>query len=289
MVCDTLLENDENAVYVDGDPPKPELDAIIESRPKFICNNNLMTTGYDLPWLDMVAILRSTLSKSLFEQMAYRGSRLYSGKTNFLLLDMGGNLMTHGALGSPFEGVASKKEVDKPKGRVCPMCETYVQVKDRQCVDCGYEFPPPEQHEIKHSATPDTDSNPLDQVREPQHYNVIDVKYHARKSKKGDAMIVVTYLIDNYTTFTEYLLPFHAHDLPRNKAWGFLSQANGWRVTTNLNDTIDTFLIYCETSPKPNSIIVQPQKNNPKYNDITRIYVAKPVEVATLEDEIPWL
>lgn len=52
-----------------------------------IVSSLLLTEGYDEPSVDCIVCLRPTQSKSLFCQIVGRGSRLYEGKENLLLLD----------------------------------------------------------------------------------------------------------------------------------------------------------------------------------------------------------
>ena len=52
-----------------------------------LCNSMLLTEGYDCPSVDCVVPLRPTKIRSLFCQMIGRGTRLFHGKTELLLLD----------------------------------------------------------------------------------------------------------------------------------------------------------------------------------------------------------
>ena len=52
-----------------------------------LCNSMLLTEGWDCPSVDCVVVLRPTKVRSLYSQMVGRGTRLYPGKTDLLLLD----------------------------------------------------------------------------------------------------------------------------------------------------------------------------------------------------------
>lgn len=52
-----------------------------------LCNSMLLTEGWDCPSVDCVIVLRPTKVRSLYSQMVGRGTRLYEGKTELLLLD----------------------------------------------------------------------------------------------------------------------------------------------------------------------------------------------------------
>ncbi|MGC4120572.1 MAG: DEAD/DEAH box helicase [Myxococcales bacterium] len=57
---------------------------------KFLVNVSVLTTGFDAPHVDVIALLRPTESVSLFQQIVGRGLRLCPGKTDCLVLDYTG-------------------------------------------------------------------------------------------------------------------------------------------------------------------------------------------------------
>ncbi|MDQ2189555.1 MULTISPECIES: DEAD/DEAH box helicase [unclassified Vibrio] len=89
-----LLPNNETAIVI-GDTPPPERDTIIKQfkqrQIKFLVNVSVLTTGFDAPHVDLIAILRPTESISLYQQIVGRGLRLSAGKTECLVLDYAGN------------------------------------------------------------------------------------------------------------------------------------------------------------------------------------------------------
>lgn len=52
-----------------------------------LCNSMLLTEGWDCPDVDCIIVLRPTKVRSLYSQMVGRGTRLFPGKTELLLLD----------------------------------------------------------------------------------------------------------------------------------------------------------------------------------------------------------
>ena len=52
-----------------------------------LCNSMLLTEGWDCPSVDCIVVLRPTKVRSLYSQMVGRGTRLYPGKEDLLLLD----------------------------------------------------------------------------------------------------------------------------------------------------------------------------------------------------------
>ncbi|WP_162063049.1 DEAD/DEAH box helicase [Vibrio taketomensis] len=89
-----LLPEGQAAIVI-GDTPTPERDAIInqfkDKQIKFLVNVSVLTTGFDAPHVDLIAILRPTESISLYQQIVGRGLRLSPGKTECLVLDYAGN------------------------------------------------------------------------------------------------------------------------------------------------------------------------------------------------------
>ena len=86
---------DENAALIIGDTPLIERDRIIQDfkhqKIKFLVNVSVLTTGFDAPHVDLIAILRPTESISLYQQIVGRGLRLANGKTDCLILEFAGN------------------------------------------------------------------------------------------------------------------------------------------------------------------------------------------------------
>lgn len=60
-----------------------------------LCNSMLLTEGWDCPSVDCVIVLRPTKSRSLYSQMVGRGTRLFEGKEDLLLLDFLWNTEKH--------------------------------------------------------------------------------------------------------------------------------------------------------------------------------------------------
>lgn len=89
-----LLPNHATAL-ITGETPGQERDNIIQKfknrEIKFLVNVSVLTTGFDAPHVDLIAILRPTESISLYQQIIGRGLRLSPGKKECLILDYAGN------------------------------------------------------------------------------------------------------------------------------------------------------------------------------------------------------
>lgn len=145
---------------------------------KYLCNCDVLTTGFDAPNIDAVVILRATMSAGLFVQMAGRGFRLHETKKDCLILDFGGNLSRHGSLDAIDYGKAKRDRDggDAPEKK-CPGCDLAIPASAREC-ECGFIFPKPE---LKHNETADTASAVL---AEPQEFQVND--WHFQRHVKKD-------------------------------------------------------------------------------------------------------
>ena len=89
-----LLPVAQTAVVL-GDTPQSRRDEIIndykQKKIKYLVNVAVLTTGFDAPHIDLIAILRPTESVSLYQQIVGRGLRLSDNKKQCLILDYAGN------------------------------------------------------------------------------------------------------------------------------------------------------------------------------------------------------
>lgn len=86
---DILSEKGFKAVEVNGDSKDRAevLDDFSKGKYNVLCNSMLLTEGWDEPSVDCIVVLRPTKVRSLYSQMVGRGTRLYPGKEDLLLLD----------------------------------------------------------------------------------------------------------------------------------------------------------------------------------------------------------
>lgn len=84
-----LNEKGFRAAEVNGNSEDREqvLREFDEGKYNVLCNSMLLTEGWDCPSVDCVIVLRPTKVRSLYSQMVGRGTRLYPGKKELLLID----------------------------------------------------------------------------------------------------------------------------------------------------------------------------------------------------------
>ncbi len=164
--------------FIEGGSPTKERDELIDrfkrGELKYLANVNVLTTGFDAPNVDCVALLRPTLSPGLYYQMVGRGFRLAPGKADCLVLDFGGNVLRHG----PVDAIRIKEpgagDGEAP-AKECPECHAVIHAAYSVCPECGHEFPPPKRE--KHEATASSEGILSGQTSRSEE-RVSDVSYH---------------------------------------------------------------------------------------------------------------
>lgn len=121
----------ELSAIVTGDTPRKERAAIIAAfkaqKIKYIVNVAVLTTGFDAPHVDVIAMLRATESPGLLQQIIGRGLRLCEGKTDCLVLDYAENLERHcpdADIFNPHIKLMGMKEDVETMECECPDCNT---------------------------------------------------------------------------------------------------------------------------------------------------------------------
>ncbi|MGL4404422.1 MAG: DEAD/DEAH box helicase family protein, partial [Notoacmeibacter sp.] len=147
-VATCLNELGISAACVTGDTPKKERERLLRDfkagRLRALTNANVLTTGFDYPDIDLIALLRDTLSPGLYIQMGGRGLRLKSHTDHCLVLDFAGVVARHG----PIVAVQPPKKGGSGEGqapiKVCDHCHEINHAAAKNCTNCGEPFPAPE-------------------------------------------------------------------------------------------------------------------------------------------------
>ena len=253
-VRDAIREHGISAETVTGDTPGPERDGILAAfkagRLRCVTNANVLTTGFDAPGVDLIALLRPTKSVGLYVQMVGRGTRLAEGKDDCLVLDFAGNTARHG----PIDTVdGRKKEKSEEPGeapiKVCPECQTINHASVRRCIECDHEFPPPV---VK--VAPQAASNALLSTQVQATWSDVKGISYARHEKPGKpASLRVTYEC-GLARHSEWVC-FEHTGFPRDKAVGWWRRRAG-----NLPPpaTVDEALQQVDQLRRPIAIQVRP-------------------------------
>ncbi|MDO6488583.1 DEAD/DEAH box helicase [Colwellia sp. 6_MG-2023] len=126
------------SALITGATDNAERDALIKAFKrkdiKYLVNVSVLTTGFDAPHVDMIAILRPTQSVSLYQQIIGRGLRLSENKKDCLVIDYTGNDFD---LYQPEVGEKKPNSKSQPVQVVCPSCE-FPNIFWGICDDDGY-------------------------------------------------------------------------------------------------------------------------------------------------------
>ncbi len=134
-----------NVEIVTGKTKKRERSNIIrrfkEQSFKYLVSVGALTTGFDAPHVDVVAIMRATESASLLQQIIGRGLRLHDSKITCLVLDYAGNIERHGLeddLFSPQISVSGGGASGDGVECACPVCGTTNTFSARKGADLNH-------------------------------------------------------------------------------------------------------------------------------------------------------
>jgi DNA repair protein RadD len=205
---------------------------------KYLCNVNVLTTGFDAPNIDCVAMLRPTNSPGLYYQMVGRGFRLCEGKENCLVLDFGGNIMRHG----PVDALQVKERPEgdgKAPAKECPECQALIHAAYSICPECGYQFPPPERK--RHDAKAST-AGVLSGETTDMEYEVESASYsvHVKQGAGPDdpCTMRVDYRV-GFNTWKREWICFEHTGYARNKAEAWWRERSDEPVPQTVIDAIE--------------------------------------------------
>jgi DNA repair protein RadD len=260
-VCDAVRARGISCATIFGHTPKAERDRIIAAfkrgEIRALASMGVLTTGFNAPAVDLIAMLRPTKSTGLYVQMAGRGTRLAPDKENCLVLDFAGNVARHG----PIDLVKPK---DKTNGqgdgeapiKVCPACQTINALAARVCIDCGYVFPSPEAAQIEATAT----TRPILSVGRPEWVGVTEVSYH-RHDKPGKPPSLRVDYYCGLVRHCEWVCPEHGGYAASKATQWWRRRANGLPPPA----TVDEALARADELRTPVEIAVRP---NGRYTEV---------------------
>ena len=138
---------------VTGETPSNDRDRILTEfkagKIRALTNANVLTTGFDAPGIDLIAMLRPTMSPGLYVQMAGRGLRIAPDKTDCLVLDFAGVVEQHGPITAVKPPPKKGDKVGEAPVKVCDHCQEICHLSVRVCPACGEAFPEPVKAALK--------------------------------------------------------------------------------------------------------------------------------------------
>lgn len=224
-VCQMLTYYGIDSSYIDSNMPDSERDARIlmfkEGKIQALVNNGILTTGFDFPSIDLIAMLRPTQSASLWVQMLGRGTRPdyedgydlatkegrlqaieHSSKKNCLVLDFAGNTKRLGPVNDPVLPKAKGKGSGEAPIKICEECGTYNHASVRHCINCGHEFP----KFLKIKSKAGTDALIATGETFPvEVFQVERVTYSIHRKEGKPDSIAVSYFCKGFRMFREFI------------------------------------------------------------------------------------
>ena len=235
---------------------------------KCLINVNVLTTGFNVPHVDLVAIVRATESTGLYIQIVGRGTRIAPGKDNCLVLDYGDNVMRHGFIDQIKPKIKGRTEDGEAPVKKCPECLTVNHAAVRVCIECGHEFPPPQ---FNHGTKAYSGAMISTQVQ-AEWVDVDDVGYSRwRKEGKPDSIRVTYYC--GLIKVSEWLCPDHG---------GYAAERYQKRMPSLGASAMTTedAMQECDHWIKPRRIRVKP---NDKFYDIVQLDYSQPKRLTAEE------
>jgi len=229
-----------------------------------LINVNVLTTGFDHPAVDVVALVRATASAGLYVQMVGRGTRIAEGKTDALILDFGSNVQRLGFIDrvKPKDKSAGAGEGTAPV-KQCEACQTMCFAAALQCHVCGHEFPPPT---LNHNSS-SYDGAMLSGQAKPEWVDVDSVLYHRHRKEGKPDSIKVTYYC-GMRSINEWLCPDHGgYAASRYQARRSLLASGA--------DTTDEAMDECHFWNWPSRIKIKPSTYDPKYFEVVQFDYTK--------------
>ncbi|WP_422445505.1 DEAD/DEAH box helicase [Endozoicomonas sp. ALB091] len=195
QVKELLTAEGIGAECITGETPKDDRARILADykagKIKVLTSQGVLTTGFDAPLTDMIALLRATKSPGLYVQILGRGLRISpdTGKTDCLVLDYGGNVERHGPIDRiTVDHIKAGKGSGEPPVKECPECFELILAGLRICPACHYEFPEREKHEAEASS-----AALLANQIEPEWLKVDEVFYSIHEKFGKPPSLQVTY------------------------------------------------------------------------------------------------
>ena len=283
-----LSERGLKAAYINGMMKTEDREEILygftHGHTTALCNANLLTTGFDYPDIDMICMLRPTMSPGLYLQMAGRGLRLKSGENkDCLVLDFAGNVTRHGpvafVLPPPRKG--DKKEKGAPPCKECPQCLEIVPVSLGVCPSCGYVFPKNSFTWVLYEGDVNGDNY--------ERHTVWKWTWHITNSRKNAIpMIVCEMRIDEGADIVRKFF-FVWHEKMSQKSISELL-AIGQKAGAPISDDWEKYIYGIEKCEPPEIIITKRSEQNRRWRNVVRMFweddITKLKEEARKEKEV---
>ncbi len=272
LINSTLREIGEDAYLLTGQTPADERAELLArfkaGEIRWLINIGVLTTGFDAPICDCIAVMRPTCSKSLHVQMLGRGMRIHESKARAgcLILDFAGNIDRHGALDGLIESykrLPTAKEKKEEKERT-------EEARERQ------------QRQLNHGRVASILDPMTGLPLEMQEVQVHRVAYSLTPAKQrpGKMNLLATYFCEHGIKVRQWIcVEYEGRPRYHAEQWFF---RRGLKAPTDADAAID---LAEASAPTPESIsIVQETVGERQFPKIILEHFA-PVQAELLESE----
>lgn len=269
-IRDLLEEHGISAACVTGNTSKEDRERILQEfkdgKIRAVTNANVLTTGFDHPGIDLICMMRPTLSPGLYVQMAGRGLRPSSSKENCLVLDFAGNVETHGPITEVTPPSRARRGGKGPAPtKICPVCQEIIAMQYKACPVCMYEFPKTEETERQFLLSK------LDINGGSKHFEMPIRTWVWKKSQSraGNEMVTVRYYPQDLTQqpINEFLLLWHENMFIRERAikrLRYLAEHAGIELWSSFASTDDLCKELTGMGKAPSHLIYHNENKYPK-------------------------
>lgn len=220
-----------------------------------IVNYGKLTTGFNHPNIDAIAMFRPTQSVPLWVQMLGRGTRPANGKKSCLVLDYARNTPRLGPINDPMIPRKKGEGGGEVPVKICEFCGVFNHIKNKTCTHCANEF----SFEIKITKTAGFHELIKSDLPIYETFDVDRVIYNKHQKLDKAPCLKVTYHT-GIRSFNEWLFPQSMKGPGRHvfHTW--------WRVRSNVPPpaTVEEALNYTQMLGVPKNIKVWVNKTNPE-------------------------
>jgi DNA repair protein RadD len=229
-VRDAIRAEGYTCETLSGETPKRARDRIVRAfragEVRCLTSVGVLATGFNVPQVDLIALLRPTQSTGLYVQQVGRALRRAPGKTDALILDYAGLVRMHGPVDivTARSAAAIRGREGEVRAKACPGCGALIALNASTCETCWTE-PDSDDSGPSHEAEAD-DANPILSGAIPTWQPVLDWTFATRPGRP-DGLEVVFHLAEHRSH--RIVLGLEQAGYPREKAVQWWRQLGGGR------------------------------------------------------------
>jgi len=237
-----------------------------DSAIRAIINVDILTTGFDVPQIDLIAMLRPTKSPVIHVQTIGRGLRVAEGKNHCLVLDFAGNTARLGPINDVYVKQVVGDGTGEPITKECPECLLICHPKLKICPACGHEFVFKEKLQV--TATTDA----VIKVSDAEWQDVQNIKYFIHHKRGKPDSMRVQYSVGNGDithSFSEWVCYDH-EGFVKYKAdhWVKIRAQYGMPMPEDINELLE----FSPWLKKPDRVLVNLTERFPKIHDFEGLF-----------------